>query len=45
MMFQLRDTEDENMNLTAMLRALETEPEESDVQFGELQETEDKVRP
>ena len=45
MMFQLRDAEDENMNLTAILRALETAPEESDVQCRELQETKNQVRP
>ena len=45
MVFQLRDAEDENMNLTAILRALETDAEESDVQSRELQETKNKVRP
>ena len=45
MLFQLRDAEDDKKILTPMLRAMGTEPEESEVQFGELQETENRVRP
>ena len=44
MVFQLREAENESLNLTAALCELQIEREESEIQLGKLQKEKNQVR-